>query len=153
MIQTYSFIIDQIRISKSNNVLSEKKYVPPGGSGSELCQTEESGAEQCPDGDSGGDSSKDIGSMGIIFLGIFVTGFANSLFYAFGKSYKKLLVLVRMSALSPLHIAGMPYIDDNSPRQSSPLRLSIALAARYCRSIIVIRPMIRLLLFCYEIYL
>ena len=26
--------------------------------------------------------------------------------------------------------AGMPYIDDNSPRQNSPLRLSIALAAR-----------------------
>jgi len=86
-----------------------KKYVPPGGSGSEFCQTEESGAEQCPDGEGGG-SSKDFGSMGIIFLGIFITGFANSLFYAF----------------------GMPYIDDNSPRQNSPLRLSIALAARTC---------------------
>lgn len=65
--------------------LSAKKYVPPGGSGSEFCQTEESGAEQCPDGEGGG-SSKDFGSMGIIFLGIFITGFANSLFYAFGKS-------------------------------------------------------------------
>ena len=65
---------------------SAKKYVPPGGSGSELCQTKESGAEQCPDGESG-DSSKDFGSMGIIFLGIFITGFANSLFYAFGKSF------------------------------------------------------------------
>ena len=28
---------------------------------------------------------------------------------------------------------GMPYIDDNSPRQNSPLRISIALAARYRR--------------------
>ena len=65
--------------------ISAKKYVPPGGSGSELCQTKESGAEQCPDGENG-ESSKDISSMGIIFLGIFVTGFANSLFYAFGKS-------------------------------------------------------------------
>ena len=28
-------------------------------------------------------------------------------------------------------VTGMPYIDDNSPRQNSPLRISIALAARY----------------------
>ena len=67
------------------HVLSAQKYVPPGGSGtgSQLCQTSESSAEQCPDGEAG-DTTKDIGSMGIIFFGIFVSGFANSLFYAFG---------------------------------------------------------------------
>lgn len=54
------------------------------------------------------ETPKDWASMFIIFFGIFITGFANSLYYSF----------------------GLPYLDDNSPRQSSPLKLSIAMAAR-----------------------
>ena len=91
------------------HVLSAKKYVPPGGSGtgSQLCQTSESSAEQCPDGEAG-DTTKDIGSMGIIFFGIFVSGFANSLFYAFGQFILKLVERTLQTSMYPSLLQERP---------------------------------------------
>jgi sodium-independent organic anion transporter len=60
--------------------------------------------ENCEDGE----QAKDFFSMSIIFIGIFITGIGNSLFWTL----------------------GLPYIDDNSKKKDSPLRMSFAMAAR-----------------------
>ena len=51
---------------------------------------------------------RDWGGMFVIFLGFFISGIGTSFFYSF----------------------GVPYIDDNVPKNSSPMVLSIVMAGR-----------------------
>ncbi len=79
-----------------------EKYKPPEGGGDSVCQAEEPNADECDQ------APKSVSSMVVMFLGIFVTGFANQMFYAF----------------------GLPYVDDNSKSEQSPLRMSFVMASR-----------------------
>ena len=63
----------------------------------DLCQTEKVGrSDQCTEGQ----GSRDWLGVSIIFLGIFLSGFGISFYYSF----------------------GLPYVDDNSEKDKSPLR-------------------------------
>lgn len=71
---------------------------------SDTCLVNGTRADSC----ASGKATKDLGSLAIIFMGIFLMGIGVSFFYSF----------------------GIPYVDDNSDKTDSPFRLSIILCSR-----------------------
>jgi len=69
-----------------------------------LCTDNPQDQQDCLDDNKG----KSISDVVLIFVGFFITGFGTSFYYSF----------------------GVPYIDDNMPRQSSPFAIGILTAAR-----------------------
>ena len=72
----------------------------------DMCAGAEAGVEE--DNCDNAEKIRDWGGMIIIFIGFFISGIGTSFFYSF----------------------GIPYIDDNVPKQTSPMALSVIMAGR-----------------------